>query len=198
MRLKGVTAAVLFAVSLISQSALAQQEKWDIDPAHSSITFDIRHTFAVVRGVFLDFSGTVVFDPDAKMLHKCDFEVQVDSVNTHITQRDDHLRTPDFFDAARYPTMRFDTTEIKKRADNQYAVTGTLTIKDVSQTITVPVTFLGVRDNPLNPKQQVAGFETEFSIDRLAYHVGSGKFYDMGVVGKDVSVMVSLEVTRDK
>ena len=64
--------------------------------------------------------------------------------------------------------------------------------------VSVPFTLLGTKDNPFDDKSEVAGFEARLTIDRLAYHVGSGKYYDMGVVGKEVDVLITLEVTRRK
>ena len=71
-------------------------------------------------------------------------------------------------------------------------------MKDVTKDVTIPFTYYGFRENPLNKKQLVAGFEARFTIDRLDYHVGSGKYYKMGVVGKAVNVTITLEVLRDK
>ncbi len=69
-------------------------------------------------------------------------------------------------------------------------------IKNVSKTLELPFTFFGSKPNPFNPKQEVAGFEARMTIDRIAYHVGNGNFLKMGVVGKDVDVLISLEATR--
>ena len=71
-------------------------------------------------------------------------------------------------------------------------------IKDVTKEITVPFTFLGVKENPMDPKQMVAGYEGKLTLDRLAYNVGSGKYFEMGVVGRDVDVILTFEVLRDK
>jgi polyisoprenoid-binding protein YceI len=73
-----------------------------------------------------------------------------------------------------------------------------MTIKDVSQTVWVPFTLLGVTTHPFDAKSEVAGFEAQMTIDRLSCHVGNGKFYKMGVVGKDVDVLITMEVTRKK
>jgi polyisoprenoid-binding protein YceI len=81
---------------------------------------------------------------------------------------------------------------------NRFELEGKLTVKDVTKKVVVPFTYYGMKENPLKPKQLVAGFEAKFTIDRLQYHVGPGKYYEMGVIGKDVDVTISLEVLRDK
>ena len=90
--------ACLLSCFLISPS-LAQGQDWKMDPNHSSIYFDVRHTFVPVRGLFDDFSAAVSFDAQKKDVESIDFQVQVDSIDTNITKRDNHLRSDDFFAA---------------------------------------------------------------------------------------------------
>ena len=179
-------------------SALAAAPVWEIDRDHSSVYFDVRHTYATVRGQFDDFSGMFLFDPTGKEESSCEIEVKVKSINTNIRKRDDHLRSGEFFATEKYPLMTFKSTEIKHVGGRQYTIAGRLTMKDVTKDVTIPFTYYGFRENPLNKKQLVAGFEARFTIDRLDYHVGSGKYYKMGVVGKAVNVTITLEVLRDK
>lgn len=94
--------------------------------------------------------------------------------------------------------MTFKSSAVKHVKDNDYVVEDKMTVKDVSQTVAVPFTFMGTTAHPFEKNAEVAGFEAQMTIDRLAYHVGGGKFYDMGVVGKDVDVLISLEVLRKK
>jgi polyisoprenoid-binding protein YceI len=188
---------LLFALIVSIQTAAAAPQ-WEVDPPHSSIYFSIQHIYSTVRGNFEDFKGTVRFDPDDLADSRFDFEVAVKSINTGNSKRDDHLNSGDFFDSAKYPKMTFKSTAVKHVADNRYVVEGTMTVKDVSETISVPFTLLGVKAHPMAEKSEVAGFEARMTIDRLAYHVGSGKFYGMGVVGKEVDVLISLEVMRKK
>jgi polyisoprenoid-binding protein YceI len=93
--------------------------------------------------------------------------------------------------------MRFESTAVTHSQDNRYLVGGTMTIKDVSRKVKLPFTFLGTKPNPFNPKQEVAGFELSMTIDRFDYNVGNGKFLDLGVVGKYVDVVITLELTRN-
>jgi polyisoprenoid-binding protein YceI len=171
---------------------------WELDRAHCGIYFSVNHIYSVTRGYFEDFEATIMFAPDDLAGSRFDFKVSVDSINTANSKRDGHLNSGDFFDAKKYPTMTFSSSSIKHIKDEQYMVIGTMTVKDVSQEVSVPFRFMGVKTHPFDKKLEVAGFEAQMTIDRLAYNVGGGKFYDMGVVGKDVDVLISLEVTRKK
>jgi len=178
--------------------SFAKTETWEIDKAHASIYFDVKHIYSTVRGLFNEFSGSIVLDTENNEKSQVDFEVKVDSINTNITKRDDHLRSNDFFAAGKYPLMTFKSTKVKHVKDNQYILSGNLIIKGISKEVEVPFTYLGMRENPLKKGSMVAGFDAEFTINPLDYGVGDGKFYEMGVIGKDVHILISLEVSRDK
>jgi polyisoprenoid-binding protein YceI len=182
----------------ILSAAQAAPPEWKFDREHSSFFFEIKHIYYVTRGYFEAFSGTFRFDPDNLNLSKIDIVIETDSLTTHLKKRDRHVRSDDFMDVRRYPQMRFQSNAIRYLSDNVYEVDGRLSIKGVTKDITVPFKFLGVRDNPFNEKQIVAGFESRFTIDRLDYKVGSGKYYEMGVIGKDVDILITLEMLRDK
>lgn len=191
------TAIMALSALLVTISALAEVEKWEIDNAHSNIYFDVRHTYATVRGNFEDFSGTLHFDPENMTMSRVAFKVKTGSINTGITNRDNHLRSEDFFAAADYPAMTFQSSGVKNKEGNQYILEGNLTIKGNTRKIAIPFTYFGLRDNPLKKGQKVAGFETRFSIKRLDYGVGSGKYHEMGVVGNDVDILITLEVLKN-
>jgi polyisoprenoid-binding protein YceI len=137
-----------------------------------------------------------MFFPENLTDSRSDFEVDVKSINTGNSKRDLHLNSGDFFDSKEYPKITFTSTAVKHVKDNQYVVEGKMTVKDVSKTESVPFTLLGVKAHPLDKKTEVAGFEVRMIIDRLAYHVGSGKFYDMGVLDRDVELLITMEVMR--
>lgn len=192
------TFSALLVLLFTTAPTFASAPQWDIDPGHSGFYFGIKHIYAKVKGFFSEYEGTIYFDPANLKESRFDFTVQVKSVNTHNSKRDNHLLADEFFDAKKHPAMTFKSHTISHINGNQYTVEGVLTIKDVAQKITVPFTYFGMQANPFNPKQMVAGFEARMRIDRLAYHVGNGKFYKMGVVDKTVDILVSLEATRNK
>lgn len=189
---------VFLFVLIFSSPAHATAPKWDLDPAHSGIYFSINHIYSTTRGYFEDFTGMVMFSPDDLAGSRFDFEVKVKSINTGNSKRDGHLNSGDFFDSKKYPAMTFKSSAVEHVKDDQYLVKGKMTVKDVSKTVSVPFTFMGAKTHPFDNKSEVAGFEARMTIDRLAYHVGGGKFYDMGVVGQNVDVLITLEVTRKK
>jgi len=188
-----LTAAVL--LSLFAGQVQAAPVQWKIDPAHTGIYFGVTHIFSTTRGYFEDYSGTSVFDPQDLANSRFEFTVKTKSINTANRKRDGHLRSPDFFDAAKYPDMTFKSRRITHEEGNRYWLEGDLTVKDVTKAVKIPFTFFGTQGHPFNPDQQVAGFEALFSIDRLAYNVGNGKFLEMGVVGKMVNIVISTEMT---
>ena len=189
---------VFAALSMPVPFAHAAAPDWTVDKVHSGVYFDIQHIFATVRGSFDEFNAVIRFDPANLEESRFDFAVAVKSINTENAKRDHHLLSGDFFDVKQYPEMIFKSAAIKHLEGNRYAVTGTMTIKDVSRNVTVPFAYFGSKPNPFNPKQLVAGFQAGLTIDRLSYHVGSGQFLKMGVVGKNVTVLISIEATRDK
>lgn len=193
--MKKILFILLFLLTAIPFQATARQ--WTVDAVHTNFYFSIKHTYATVRGQFADFSGNVIFDPANPAMSSFDFVIKADSVNTNESKRDTHLRSPDFFDTARYPTITFKSSKVTRKGEN-LLVDGTLTIKDVSKNITLKFVYHGQKDNPLMPGGIVAGFDAEVTIDRLAYHVGDGKFSRMGVVGKDVEVLLTMELLADK
>jgi len=189
---------VFLAVSILAPLAHAEAPAWTVDTPHSGVHFDIQHIYSTVRGSFDEFDAVIHFDPADLAGSRFDFAVAVKSVNTNNAERDLHLLSAEFFDEENYPKMTFKSAVIKHLEANRYTVSGTMMIKDVSQDVTVPFTYFGGKPNPFNPKQWVAGFEAYMTIDRLSYHVGDGKFFNMGVVGKEAKILISVEATRDK
>ena len=190
--------SILLLSLIMPAGSWAAAPEWDLDRTHANIYFDITHIFSMTRGHFDDFSASFAFDPDNLDQSRFEFTVDIDSVNTNLSKRDQHLRSDDFFHASRYPEMTFKSTEIKHLQGDEYQVTGDLQLKEVTKTLTVPFVFHGVTESPLQKDVLVAGFDASFVLDRLAYGVGSGKFFDLGVVGRDVQVVLSLEMVRNK
>lgn len=188
---------LILSLLLLGQTHVMAQE-WKIDPIHSGILFEIKHIYSTVRGHFSAFSGDVFFNPDNLGKSKFDFAVKVDSINTNNGKRDTHLRSDDFFAANKYPVMTFKSSRVSHAGGNKYVLEGKMTIKDVTKDMVLEFIYWGQKENPFKKNEMVAGFDTRFNINRLDFHVGDGKFYKMGVVGKDVDVLISLEVVRKK
>ncbi|MCB2190976.1 MAG: YceI family protein [Deltaproteobacteria bacterium] len=190
-----ITLALILGLSV---PAMAAAPQWRIDPPHCQIIFTIKHIFAPVMGQFHKFDGKIFFSPDDLAGSKVDLSIQVDSIDTGIAARDKHLKTADFFDVARYRVIRFVSDSFARRGANQYAVKGKLTVKNVTRPVEIVFTHLGTKPNPMNKDQMLAGFQGGFSIERLDYHVGGGKFYEQGLVGNKVNMYIHLELVRSK
>jgi polyisoprenoid-binding protein YceI len=186
---------LLFLLLLWPLQGLAQE--WKLDPVHSNFFFEVKHTYAAVRGQFTEFSGDVFFDPVNPGKSKFNFIIKVDSIDTKIGKRDTHLRSPDFFDTKKYPKMVFRSSRVTHAGGDKYIVDGKLTIKDVTKDLALEFIYFGQKENPLKSGEQVAGLDASLTIDRLSYNVGDGKFYKMGVVGSEVDILVTLELLRD-
>ncbi|HHP7233516.1 MAG TPA: YceI family protein [Desulfobacterales bacterium] len=189
---------IIGLMMLAAIPAHAEAPAWEFDREHSSVFFDIKHIYYITRGVFEDFSGEFRFDPNRLEDSRFEITIQTDSVNTYHRKRDRHLRSEDFLDTDAFPVITFKSEEIRHLGGENYEAVGQLIIKDVSREVILPFRYLGMRDNPFMKGKIVAGFESSKTIDRLEYHVGSGKYYEMGVVGKDVNILISLEMIRDK
>src|SRR5699024_8993655 len=130
-----------------------QAGNWTIDPSHTRLGFSARHAMVTkVRGAFNEFTGTVVADGDNS---KVEVTVQTASIDTRNADRDGHLRTTDVFVAENYPAFTFSSTAIKATSDG-LEVTGDLTIKDVTKSVTIPFEFEGVATDPFGNER--AGF----------------------------------------
>ena len=170
---------------------------WDVDATHSAITFEVNHFFTPVPGRFDDFTGNVNFDPENLEGSAVEFTIQVASVNTQNEKRDGHLQSPDFFDAASYPTINFKSTKFMKDGDN-YAIVGDLTMRDVTKEITLPFELLGVADHPFKEGSLVAGLRAQTSLDRNDWGVGTGSWAADAVVDDLVNINITLEVSKKK
>jgi polyisoprenoid-binding protein YceI len=196
-RLSCMTIALVFFI-LAGQNVLAAARGWELDKAHSNFYFRIDHIFSKVDGNFNDFSGEINFDPKNLAESRFFFEIKTDSINTNLAKRDKHLQSSDFFDESKFPTMTFQSVKITDIGNNVYEVFGKLTVKGEAYDLTLPLSLAGVKDHPAVKNKEVIGFNGAVTIDRLVYKVGTGKFAEMGVVGKDVEVLVTLEALSGK
>jgi polyisoprenoid-binding protein YceI len=135
---------------------------WNIDPAHSEVTFVIRHLMTKVRGVFTDFTGSVRI-ADELSESTATAEIKVASIDTRNADRDAHVRTADVLDVEKFPVMTFATKGVRSEG-GEYFLDGELTIKDVTRPITLSVEFNGVAEDPWGGTR--AGFSAGVSINR--------------------------------
>ena len=162
---------------------------YNIDAVHSTALFRVHHLQAgQFWGRFNQVDGTFGYDEGGNG-PTLDVTIAIDSIDTATEGLDRHLKSPDFFNAREYATMSFKSSSSRKIADNRYAVTGTLTIRDIAQTITAEVDFTGKSNmGRFGPR---CGLEARFTIQRSKHEVMYG--IDTGAVGDEVKVIVGLE-----
>ncbi|HEX8617297.1 MAG TPA: YceI family protein [Thermoanaerobaculia bacterium] len=184
--------AALVATPLFAQNA---PETWVVDKSHSTATFKVRHMMANVVGQFRTFDGNINIDRANPSKSNVEFTIDAASIDTGNANRDKHLRNEDFFDVEKFPTITFKSTAVAKKSENEFAVTGDLTMHGVTKRVTLPVSFLGFGKTARGEK---AGFEIETTVNRKDYGIVWNKSLDEGglLLGEDVKVTINLEVDR--
>jgi len=189
------TAAVLFS-SIALASTSFKPGKYEIDTAHSTVGFEVQHlVISSVEGKFNTFNGTIDL---ADKLEKSKVEVTIDtkSIDTGNNKRDDHLRSADFFDANKIPTMTFKSTSVKGTLDN-LEITGNLTMKGVTKKVTLKGKYLGaVKDGYGNEK---VAFVAETELNRKDFGLNWNSMVEAGpVVGDKVNVRLKIQAAMKK
>jgi polyisoprenoid-binding protein YceI len=163
---------------------------WDFDPAHTRIGFSARHAMVTtVRGSFNDVTGRFYADVDDMSKSYAEVTLKTASVDTRNQQRDDHLRSADFFDAEKWPDIHFESTQIEEVEENAYMVSGNLRIRDVTKPVTIPLELMGVQTDAFGALR--AGFEGSRRINRRDFGLEWNMPLDSG--GVLVSEKISLE-----
>jgi len=191
--------ALALALTLTAAALSAAPQTYVVDRPHSEADFSVRHMMSKVTGKFDDFAGTISLDRDNPSASSVAFTIKTASVNTGDADRDKHLRTADFFDAAKNPEITFKSTSIKpSKTKNVYDVTGDLTMRGVTKRVTLPVEFLGFQKDPWGNER--AGFALETTLNRKDYGINWNKALDNGgfLVGDDVKVSINLETLPKK
>jgi polyisoprenoid-binding protein YceI len=182
---------LLFAAMLATSSLALAADTYTIDGAHSSTNFAVKHLgLSTVHGRFTDVSGTIVFDEKAPEKSSVTAVIKTATISTDNAQRDKHLNTPDFFDTANVPEIKFQSTSIRN-AGGKYIATGNLTLRDVTKVVEIPFTLAQGK----GPKGEARiGVEATLTINRFDYHVS----YDSTglIVGKDVTIDLSVEAVK--
>jgi polyisoprenoid-binding protein YceI len=196
MRIK-TAVQTLGVMLLLPVMAAAQPITYKVDPAHSSVGFSIRHFVSDVAGRFKDFTGSVVYDAKNPAASSVQFTIQAASIDTDNDARNNHLKSPDFFDAAKFPTLSFTSSKVDSSGGSTLSVTGALTIKGVTKTVTIPVKVGGVMKTADGWK---AGFTSTFTINRMDYGVSWNRAAEGGgsILGDDVEITIRVEANTPK
>lgn len=166
--------ATLIITGFIALTAFTLQNAWKSDKFHSELGFSIVHLgISEVSGTFNDFEVIINAEKEDFSDAVVELKAHVASINTRVTPRDEHLRSADFFDVEKYPSLHFKSTGIKKTGENRYVLTGNLTIKDITKPVSMDMIYNGSVVNP-NSHAKTAGFQVSGSIKRSDFGVGAG------------------------
>lgn len=171
--------------------------KWVIDPVHSEIHFKVKHlVISTVTGKFDKFEGLVEAGSDNFADADVSFTADVNSINTSMPDRDTHLKSPDFFDAAGYPVLSFKSTGFKKKDESDYQLTGDLTIRGVTRGIVLDVNYGGTTKDPWGNLK--AGFELTGKLNRKDYGLSWNAVTEAGglVVSDEVRLQLNAELVK--
>jgi polyisoprenoid-binding protein YceI len=180
-----IALAAILGAPLMAQAA----DSYEVDPVHSSVVFNIKHLdVSYVFGRFDTFSGTIDWDAENPANSSVALEVQIDSVNTGNSDRDDHLRSPDFFNAAEYAVATFTSTGVELLDDNRALVTGDFTLMGVTRELEVEVWLTGQGTHPKAGDERI-GFETGFTINRSDF----GMDFMLPMLSDRVEIIITLQ-----
>lgn len=183
----------------LSLGSMAQSNIWKTDNSHSNVKFSVTHlVVSDVEGNFKAYAGTIQSAKPDFTDAVIDFTVDIASINTDNESRDKHLKSDDFFNAEKYPQMKFKSTSFKKVSGNKYVLEGDLTIRDVTKKVKFDVVFGGIIKDPWGNTK--AGFKATGAINRFDYNLKWNTLTEAGgaVVGKEVTITLNLEFAQQK
>ncbi len=176
--------------------ALAHADTWQIDPAHTNVEFTVRHMMiSNVKGQFQKTSGTITTGSDPA-LAQIDATIDASSVDTRVERRDTHLKSPDFLDVAKYPTITFKSTKVEAAGPNKFKVTGDLTLHGVTKPVVLDVETSGAPINMMGKMH--AGASATTQIKRSDFGLTSNKALEAGgvMVGDEVAISIDVEAIK--
>ena len=190
---RGIVAAGCLSIAFVGS---ARAEEFQVDSVHSSVGFAIRHLVSEVDGKFKDFDGTFSFDQKNPEKSKVKATIKATSISTENEKRDNHLRSGDFFDVAKFPELTFVSKEVKKTGEGNYTMTGDLTMHGVTKPATFDVKFMGLAKGPDGKLR--AGFKATGKVNRKDYGIIWNKTLDSGglMLGEDVDITIRVEAPQ--
>lgn len=189
-------AAIWTAVPAVSQLGAAV---YDIDPGHSEISFRIRHLVSKISGRFTGFSGIIEFEPGKPLSLKAEATISAESVSTGNGKRDEHLKSADFFNVAKFPLLTFKSTGMKSlpKEKERIQMTGDLTLLGTTKPVTLDVVFNGMAVDPSSATR--AGFTAKGTINRKDFGMNYNVSTDKGVViGDEVELLLEVQAVERK
>lgn len=181
----------------MTDTATTLDGDWDFDPQHTRIGFSARHAMiTTVRGSFNEVEGHIHADLENMDASHVEITLKAASVDTRTPDRDTHLRSADFFDVENYPDITFVSTKVEEIEDNAYLVTGDLTIKDITQSLSIPISLSGVEKDAFGVLR--AGFEGTRKVNRRDYGLQWNMALDSGGVLVSERITLEFEISAIK
>lgn len=179
-------------IAFLSVNIFAQTT-WKADPNHSQVSFAVIHTgISEVEGVFDTFDATIITSEEDFSDAKFEVNIDLASIDTQVEKRDNHLKSADFFNVEKYPTMTFKSTSIEETSDDHYKVKGDLSFHGVTKPVTLSVWYRGTN---VTDKGSTAGFQILGTINRLDFNLGT-KFPE-AVLSNEVKIKVDAEFKKE-
>jgi len=192
--MKKVTILALLSALLIAHSAFAA-DTYVFDKLHSTVGFQIRHLFSKVPGKFGDFAGQIQLDEANPEQSSVEVTIKTASIDTGVKMRDDDLRSPNFFDAKKFPEITFKSTAVKKSGENTADVTGNLTMHGVTKEVVLKVELLGKGAGPKN--STVSGWDASTALKRSDFGLNWNQVIEgTQMVGDDVQIELHIEADK--
>jgi polyisoprenoid-binding protein YceI len=182
-------------LALLIEPNTTRAGEYKVDPAHTTVSFGVRHLFTTVNGFFRSFEGSIIFDPEQPEKTKVEGTIDAASIDTNVEKRDEHLRSPDFLDVEKYPKITFVSTQVTDvdKEKRKGKLHGNLTIRGVTKPVALDVEFLGEGKDPWNNTR--AGFHGATTINRKDFNVTWNKIVESGgvLIGDELKVGIDVE-----
>ncbi len=181
--------------ALLSTSTFAATETYEIDPAHTSIGFRVKHLFSTVPGRFLEINGNFTVDSEDPEKSEVKVTIPVDSIDTGNKKRDGHLKTGDFFDAEKFKEITFTSKNVKRTSENTADITGDLTLHGVTKEVVLKTDFLGKGPGPDGINR--TGWKATTAIKRSDFGITYGKEIEgTPLIGDEVEIILDIEAIQ--
>lgn len=193
MKFRSAVAALALAGVALAAPARGEALALKIDAEHSTVGFKVRHLFTKVSGQFRKFEGTIAFDKASLAASKVSVTIQADSIDTNVEARDKDLRSPRFFDVAKFPAITFVSTGITGVSGQRGQIRGTLTMRGVSRDVVLAAEFLGAGKDPWGNVRY--GFQATTTVNRKDFGMAWNEVIEAGgvLVGDDVEIVLDVE-----
>jgi len=187
---------ILVILGALSLATAAFAADYDVDPAHSHVGFTVKHLVGKVPGEFKDYTGKFSFDDKKPAIFSANFTIKTASISTGNEKRDEHMKSPDFFDVKKFPEITFVSTSFKSSGAKKYKLLGNVTMHGVTKPVTFDVEYMGAEKDPWGNMR--AGFTATTKVDRKDFGIIWNKTLDSGglMVGNDVSIELNIEATQ--